>query len=226
MNRIFFFSAVILAVIAVSCGKGRKEEGASGAAPAVTIIDKGFSKYISAYTSGIISSGSTVQIVFTPEFAASVDKSRTQVLFSFNPSVKGTAEWADDLTLVFRPAKPLQPATSYTGTLDISRLGTVEERLRFFPLSFSTIEKNFTVSLNPVSADLPDGDTYTLTGVLVTSDYTDHAEVEKYLTVSAGKRAEKIIWEHDSNNNHSFTAEKIARQNEESEVKVAWNGNS
>jgi hypothetical protein len=226
MNRIIFFSAVIMAVIAVSCGQGRKDAKGSGAAPAVTIIDKGFSKYISAYTSGIISSGSTVQIVFTPEFAASIDKGKTQGLFTFNPSVKGTAEWADDLTLVFRPARPLQPATHYTGNLDISRLGTVEEQLRFFPLSFTTIEKNFTVTLNPVSADLPDGDTYTLTGVLVTSDYTDPAEVEKYLTVSAGKREEKVIWEHDSNNNHTFTVEKIARQTEESELKVAWNGNS
>lgn len=226
MNRIIFFSAVILAVIAISCGRGSREQESRGAVSAVTIIDKGFSKYISAYTSGIISSGSTVQIVFTPEFAAVIDKSRTQGLFTFNPSIRGTAEWADDLTLLFRPAKPLPPATSFEGTLDISRLGSVEERFRFFPLSFSTIEKNFTVTLNPVSADLPDGETYTLTGVLITSDYTDPAEVEKYLAVSAGKRDAKIIWEHDSNNNHTFTVEKIARQSEESELKVAWNGNA
>ncbi|MCI0522710.1 MAG: MG2 domain-containing protein, partial [Bacteroidales bacterium] len=225
MNRIIFFSAVILAVIVISCGRSQKEQESRGTVPPVTIIDKGFSKYISAYTSGIISSGSTVQIVFTPEFAASIDRNKTQGLFTFDPSIKGTTEWADDLTLLFRPAKPLQPATNYEGTLDISRLGTVEERFRFFPLSFSTIEKNFTVTLNPVSADLPDGETYTLTGVLVTSDYTDPAEVEKYLTAGAGKRDEKIVWEHDSNNNHTFTVEKIARQSEESELKVAWNGN-
>jgi len=229
MNRRLLLVTALVAVIVMSCGQGRKESGAgtTGAvSPAVTVIDKGFSKFISAYTSGIVPVTGTLQVVFTPEFAATVDRGRTQGLFSFDPSVKGEAEWADDITLLFRPSKPLAPGTSYQGTLDLSKLGKVEERFRFFPLIFRTVEKNFTVSLNPVTVDLPDGNTYTLTGTLVTSDHVDNGEVEKYITARLGKRDEKITWDHSAGNIHVFSIEKIRRAKEETELTVSWNGNS
>jgi len=143
---------VIVAASVISCGKGKKEPGASGpgaASPAVTVIDKGFSRYISAYTSGTVPANGTLQVVLTPEFAATANRSRTQGLFTFTPAVKGEAEWADSLTLVFKPAKPLAPGTAYQGTLDLSKIGDTEERFKLFPLSFRTVEKNFTVNLNP-----------------------------------------------------------------------------
>lgn len=225
MNRRLLIAAAIIAVIAISCGKSKKEAGSAVLSSAVTIIDKGFSKYISAYTTGVIPVMGTVQVVFTPEFAATVDRNRTQGLFSFTPSLKGTAEWADDITLVFKPSKPLAPSTSFRGTLDLSKLGKVEENFRFFPLIFRTVEKNFTVNLNPVTVDLPDGDTYTLTGTVVTSDHVEKAEVEKYLTARSGKRDEKISWDHSTGNMHSFSIEKIRRAKDESMLTVSWNGN-
>ncbi len=224
MNRRLLIPAALIAVIVISCGQAEKKSAPVAVSPAVTVIDKGFSKFISAYTSGIIPATGTVQVVFTPEFAATIDRSRTQGLFSFSPALKGTAEWADDITLVFKPAKLLEPSTSYQGTLDLGRLGDVEERFRFFPLLFRTVEKSFTVSLNPVTVDLPDGNTYTLTGTIVTSDHVDKAEVEKYLTARAGRRDEKITWDHASNNVHTFTINKIQRSREENTVTVSWNG--
>lgn len=224
MNRHLFSLTVIMAVIIISCGRNTHEQKNTGISPAYTVIDKGFTRYISAYTTGTIPASGTIEVVFTPEFASSVDRSRTQGLFSFSPSLKGTAEWADDMTLLFRPSKPLGSSVSYRGTLDLSKLGRVEERFRFFPLTFRTIEKNFTVTLNPITCDLPDANTYTLTGVLVTSDYIDTAEVEKYLTARTGRLDKTILWEHDNSNNHSFTIAKIAREKEETEITVAWNG--
>jgi len=226
MNRRFLLITAVIAVILISCGQGKKERGSGAVSPAVTIIDKGFSKYISAYTSGIVPVNGTLQVVFTPEFAANIDHTRTNGLFSFTPSLKGSAVWADDITLVFKPSKPLAPGTAYQGTLDMSRLGTVEERFRFFPLSFRTIEKNFTVSLNPLTVDLPDGKTYTLTGTITTSDQINNAEVEKYLAASIGKRNETIVWEHSGGNVHNFSVEKIRRAKEQSDLTVTWNGNA
>ncbi|MGI6306106.1 MAG: alpha-2-macroglobulin family protein [Bacteroidales bacterium] len=226
MNRRFLLIAVVIAVISISCGEGKKERGAAALSPAVTIIDKGFSKYISAYTSGIVPVNGTLQVVFTPEFAATIDHTRTNGLFSFTPALKGTARWADDITLIFKPSKPLAPGTAYQGTLDMKKLGSVEESFRFFPMTFRTVEKNFTVSLNPLAVDLPDGKTYTLTGTITTSDQIDNAEVEKYLVASIGKRKESIIWEHSGGNLHNFSIEKIRRAKEESDLTVTWNGNA
>ncbi|MHC1731041.1 MAG: alpha-2-macroglobulin [Bacteroidales bacterium] len=235
MNRpllqVAAFAAVVVIVAAsvISCGQGKKEPGASGpgaASPAVTVIDRGFSKYISAYTSGTVPANGTLQVVLTPEFAATANRSRTQSLFSFTPAVKGEAEWADSLTLVFKPAKPLAPGTAYQGTLDLSKLADIEERFSLFPLSFRTVEKNFTVNLNPVTVDLPDGDTYSLSGTVITADFTEDSEVEKYLTARVGKRDETIKWEHSGNNVHAFSIEKIRRAKEESTLTVSWNGNA
>ncbi|MBE0679762.1 MAG: hypothetical protein IH592_13450, partial [Bacteroidales bacterium] len=224
MNRRLLLAAAVIAVIVISCGKGKQPAGSAAVSSAVTVIDKGFSKFIAAYTTGVVPAASNIQVVFTPEFAATADRSRTQGLFSFSPAIKGTAEWADDVTLVFMPSRPLSPGTSFQGTLDISKLGQVEERFRFFPLIFRTVEKNFTVSVNPVTVDLPDGNTYTLTGTVVTSDHIDKSEVEKYLTARVGKRDEKISWDHDNRNIHAFSIEKIRRAKQESELTVAWNG--
>jgi uncharacterized protein YfaS (alpha-2-macroglobulin family) len=228
MNRRLLLVTAVAAVIVMSCGQEKKgpgsAAGSSAVSPAVTIIDRGFSKFITAYTTGTVPVTGTLQVVFTPEFAATVDRTRTQGLFSFDPSLKGTAEWADDITLVFKPSKPLAPGTAYQGTLDLSRLGDVEERFRFFPLSFRTVEKNFTVTLNPVTVDLPDGNTYTLSGTLVTSDNIDNAEVEKYLTARLGKRDEKITWDHSEGNVHAFSVEKIRRAKEVTGLTMAWNG--
>jgi uncharacterized protein YfaS (alpha-2-macroglobulin family) len=224
MNRRLLSLTVIMTVITLSCSRIAQEQKSDGVSPGVTVIDRGFSKYISAYTSGLVPARGTIQIVFTPEYAAAIDRSRTQGLFSFSPSLKGKAEWADDMTLVFIPSRPLAPATDYRGTLNLGRIGTVEERLRFFPLTFHTVEKNFTVTLNPIAGDLPDGNTYTLTGTLVTSDFTDPSEVERYITARLGRHDERIIWEHDNNNTHTFTIEKIKREKEEGELIVAWNG--
>lgn len=224
MNRRLLLVAALIAVLVISCGKGKQPAGSAAVSSAVTVIDKGFSKFIAAYTTGVVPAASTFQVVFTPEFASTIDRSRTQSLFSFSPAIKGTAEWADDVTLVFKPSKPLSPGTSFQGTLDLSKLGQVEERFRFFPLIFRTVEKNFTVTVNPVRVDPPDGNTYTLTGTVVTSDHIDKVEIEKYLTARVGRRDEKIVWDHDNKNIHTFSIEKIRRAKEESELTLAWNG--
>ena len=224
MNRILLPFAALMAVIVISCGRGTEKAAVNKVTPSVTIIDKGFSKYISAYTTGVIPANSIIEIVFTPGFAATIDRSRPQGLFTFTPSLKGTAEWADDLTLVFRPSKPLMAGAVYEVKLNLGKLGTVEERLRFFPMTFSTIEKNFTVNVNPLVSDPPSGESYTLSGTITTSDYVVPSEVEEYLSVRTAKRPEKIMWEHDNGNIHTFNVEKIKRGKEERDLSVIWNG--
>ena len=76
---------------------------------AILPVDKGFSEYISAYTSGIVPANAVVEIRFTPGFAAKTDKSSTSGLFTFDPAIKGKTEWKDDNTLVFTPSKILDP---------------------------------------------------------------------------------------------------------------------
>ena len=102
------FSIAIFLMFA-TCGRDPGSIRNKVVSQALTVIDKNFDRYIPAYTSGIIPSNGTIKVVFTKEFAALIDKSKTGNLFSFSPSLKGAAEWADDLTLVFKPSSLLKP---------------------------------------------------------------------------------------------------------------------
>ena len=73
MNRRFLLITAVIAVILISCGQGKKERGSGAVSPAVTIIDKGFSKYISAYTSGIVPVNGTLAKCMAPPAVASMN---------------------------------------------------------------------------------------------------------------------------------------------------------
>ena len=109
-------------------------------------VDKGFNEYITGYTSGIIPANSPVEIRFTPEFAARANRKTPMGLFVFEPAVKGKAEWTDEVTLVFRPAKPLDSGIKYTGKLNLGKLAEVTDRLNIFPIRIQTVKKDFMVT--------------------------------------------------------------------------------
>ncbi len=224
MKPIRLFLSLVLILGTTTCVRDTKELPVRVINEALTVLDQGFSNYISAYTSGIISSSSIIEVVFTKEFAAIADRSRTSSLFSFSPSLKGTAEWIDDITLVFRPSEPMKPGISYRGKLNLGRLGAREEKLTSFPLYVRTIDKNFTVRLDPVKCQLPDGALYTVKGTVTTSDFISPDEVEKYVTAREGRHDEIIRWEHNNSNTHSFYIEDLERSKENRNLTVSWNG--
>ena len=218
----------VLILFSVSCNrKGSSDRKAD----AITIYsemppDAGFAEYIGSYTSGVIPSNSNIVIHLEPGFAATLDKSKASNLFSFNPSIRGTTEWADEFTIVFKPAKPLNPGTIYSGTFNLGRLVDVPDRLKVFPFRIETLKRDFRVSVTGLEADLPGGKSYTLRGEIITSDFMPGSEVEPLLTVTAGRRAVALTWEHpESGNTHLFTARGIARQSEDQTVTISWDGN-
>jgi len=97
MKAAKLISFFIVAVMFTSCGTGEKKPvrlmmNRQETVPVNMPLDKGFSEYISAYTSGIIPANSAIEIRFTPEFAAKIDKSASG-LFEFEPLIKGKTEW-------------------------------------------------------------------------------------------------------------------------------------
>ena len=167
-------SFLLFLVLLMSCNSGdnkslKSKDTSLEPVPLNIPIDKGFSEYISGYTSGIIPAKSSIEIRFTPEFAAKADKSATG-LFVFEPSVKGKTEWKDETTLVFTPSRPLEPGKTYTGGLNLKKLSEVKERLQIFPLRIQTLKKDFRVTTGVLESS-DDAKSYLLHGELVTSDY-------------------------------------------------------
>ncbi|MDZ7633188.1 MAG: hypothetical protein U5L72_01575 [Bacteroidales bacterium] len=141
MKKPILILLAAMAVLLNFCTRDSGKKGDTSPAEAATTYtelppDPGFGLYIASYTSGVIPANGNIEISLTPEFAAQASKERPGNLFSFEPSIKGTAEWADDYTIIYKPAKALNPGTTYRGSLNLGRLGTVPEKLAELPVPF------------------------------------------------------------------------------------------
>ncbi len=186
-------------------------------------VDKGFSEYITGYTSGIISVNSVFEVKFTPEFAAGANRKTPPGLFIFEPAVKGKAEWTDNVTLAFKPARPLNPGTLYAVKLNLAKLAEVKEHLGTFTVRIKTIKKDFVVSIGALESS-DDGRKYTLHGDLVASDYIASSEAEAFLQAKTGRRKLEIAWDHSDILVHRFSVVNIERTEKAGKVEISWNG--
>jgi len=77
-------------------------------------VNPAFRQYVQAFTSGVISSHSTIKIRLTSDFVDSVlfNQPVEDKLFDFSPSLKGKTYWIDRHTLEFRPDEAI-PANEF-----------------------------------------------------------------------------------------------------------------
>jgi alpha-2-macroglobulin len=233
MKAVKLFFLFLIVLFAASCGP-RANEGPKQTTPepkeavqSYIPLDKGFSEYIAGYTSGIIPVNATIEIRFTSEFASKTDKRKLSGLFEFEPGIKGKAEWTDDITLVFRPSRALEPGKIYSGGLNLFKLGDPKERLRVFPLRLQTLKKDFVVSAQGLQCSSVEGVSYDLHGELVASDFIEASEVEDYVSAKLNKTNIKLKWDHSSSDNiHKFTAANIERTDKLQVLTLKWDGSS
>jgi uncharacterized protein YfaS (alpha-2-macroglobulin family) len=231
MKSLKSFLLLLIAVAVTSCGP--KEKGVIKQAiekvqekPATLLpLDKGFSQYIAGYTSGIIPANSVIEIRFTPEFAARAKK-ETADIFNFNPAIKGKTEWTDETTLVFTPAKLLDPGKTFSGEVNLFRLGSVEERLKVFPIRIQTLRKDFSVSAGTLECADASANAYVLNGQITASDFIEPAEVETFLEATIDRKKMAVTWDHSDNLVHKFSISNIIRTNNQQELTIAWDGAS
>ncbi|MBA4322603.1 MAG: hypothetical protein C0408_07285, partial [Odoribacter sp.] len=221
---------LIVGLFFVSCGTKDNKAPKTTAVlkepvPVYVPLDKGFSEYIAGYTSGIIPVNSVIEIRFTPEFALKADKGNLSGLFEFEPAIKGKAEWTDDITLVFRPSRTLEPGKVYSGGLNLFKFSDPKERLRVFPLRLQTLKKDFQVKVQGLECSSPEASAYDLHGELVASDFIGSSEVESYISAKLNNRSIKITWDHSSADNiHKFNVSKIERTEKQQELVLKWDG--
>jgi hypothetical protein len=231
MKAAKLISFILVSLILTSCGS-RDNKSASQlkgqdveAVPVNIPLDKGFSEYISGYTSGIIPANSAIEIRFTPEFASKANKSASG-LFVFEPSIKGKTEWKDETTLVFTPSRLLDPGKIYSGGLNLNKLSDVKERLRVFPLRIQTLKKDFRVTTGALECPNADGNSYILHGQIVASDFIEPAEAESYFSAKLGRKKMEVTWDHSVNLIHKFTITGIERTDKSQDLTLTWDGYS
>jgi uncharacterized protein YfaS (alpha-2-macroglobulin family) len=227
LSRLFL--PLLITILITSCGKTEKQpvklalKKSKDLSEIIVPIDKGFSEYITGYTSGIVSVNSPVEIKFTPEFAAKANKQTPAGVFMFEPVIRGKTEWTDDVTLTFRPAKTLDPGTVYTGRLNLDRFIEVKESLKTFPIRFQTVRKDFIVTTGELESS-EEGNKYTLHGQITASDYIASDEVEAYLQAKLGRKKMVVMWDHSNILIHKFSVLDIYRSGKSQKLELSWDG--
>jgi hypothetical protein len=164
-------------------------------------VSSAYREYVQAFTSGVISTHSTIKVRLTEDFidTAATDSVFSEELFSFSPSVKGKTRWLDARTVEFRPDEPLPQDKRYHAEFFLSKAIRVPDSLAVMEFSFQTMKQAIEVTtgnLKPVVNS--DFSTEQLTGMLVTADVASDIEVEKVVESSQDGHSLTLLWSHDT----------------------------
>ena len=189
-------------------------------------VDPAFSKFIDAYTTGIVSKTSAVRIQLATDANTThaVGEAVKEDLFDLSPSVKGKAFWLDARTIEFKPDAWLQPNQLYTVKFKLGKVTKVPEKFEDFKFSMQTVKPSFKVNNDGLRSNGVKNK-MTLGGDLETADVEKGADVEKLLLASQNGKSLKLNWQHnDATKTHTYTIDNIERATAVTNVEIRWDG--
>lgn len=193
--------------------------------PKLINVDAAYSKYIDAYTSGVVSKKNTVRIQLAADASTThtVNETIAEKLFTFNPAVEGKAYWVDARTIEFKPDKDLQPGQLYEADFKLSSVTKVPTQYSHFKFNIEIVKPSFEVVDHGLKSN--NKNTMTYSGVINTADVETSANVEKLLTASFNNNNLKIVWQHnEAAKSHQFVINDIKRGNAAQILSLQWNG--
>ena len=178
-------------------------------------INPEFANYISAFTTGYISSNSSIKIKLSNELNTPTELN-TEIkdkLISFSPEIEGTLIWKDAQNLEFKPKARLTPGQKYKATFHLNNLIEVKKELKEFDFSFEVIQQSVQFNPNELkSYNSNDFNFYSLSGSIGSADYIDSKEIEKTLSAKLNNKNINIKWVHnEKGTSHQFLIDSIER---------------
>ena len=174
MNKIITTIAAI--VLLVSCSKGKTDIYK-------IYTDPGFSTYINAFTSGVVSSESSIKVILIEPYPeAKAGEPLNRELFSFEPGIEGEAYWLDNQTIEYRPKSPLISGKSYKVDFRLSKLLNVPDKYENLEFGFTVLKQRLSVSFEGMKATNEDFSEQKLFGKVKTSDLVDPLLLQKTVT--------------------------------------------
>ena len=191
-------------------------------------VNPAFREFVQAFTSGTVSTRTTIKIRLTEDVAdsASVGKKADESLFTIRPGIKGSATWIDARTIAFRPDEPLPQDKVYTVDFALSKVMTVPDSLKLLKFQFRTMKQVIQAEvINHTAVSNSDLSREFLTGILYSADEAEDAAMEQALTATQDGRALPVTWTHDHKKNESrFRLDSIRREKSPGTVRIKWNG--
>ncbi len=189
-------------------------------------IDPAFSGYISAFTSGVVSNSTTIQIRLAESHPdAKINTRIENDLFDLSPNVEGDAVWLDDRTIEFRPNEKLSSGKLYEVEFYLSKLVDVPEKLKTLVFQLQVMKQSMQVGFNGMEAYDTDLKWQMMKGTVSTYDVAAADEVENAVKAYQNGKLLSLIWEHEGGGKmHRFTIDSVRRTEDRGEVILQWNG--
>ncbi|HMK03082.1 MAG TPA: MG2 domain-containing protein, partial [Ferruginibacter sp.] len=189
-------------------------------------VDPAFSKYIDAYTTGVVSKTSAVRIQLSADANTThaVGEEVKESLFSFSPSVKGKAFWMDARTIEFKPEQHLKSDQLYEVSFKLGKVTKVPDKFSGFKFSIKTVKPSFKISDDGLRSS-GTKNKMSFSGNIETADVENGTQIEKLLTITQNNKPLKITWQHnDATKTHRYSIENIERLKSVSNMIVLWDG--
>ena len=207
--------------------------------PALVTVDPAFSKYISGYSSGMVSRHHPIKLELATEMPSNnlassgttgtnlPDSNLLKNCFSFFPAIKGHAVFTSARNIEFIPSEPLKEQTLYTANFKLSRLREVDPKCRSFKFQFSTYAQNLFVEVGAAThLDAFNIEWQQISGTVKISDKEDTLKLYKTITASQDGKKLHICWQQYDDNNYEFTIDSIQRKTSAEKVEISWSGNA
>lgn len=213
-----FSGIAIAAVISIlcSCSQGRQEKQITPS-PEYAVLVK-------AYTGGSVNSGTPVRI----EFNASVPgveagDEADAALFSFSPSLKGSARWASADVLEFIP-DGYRPGTTYRASLRLDRIPELNASGKFeFSFHAAAKEAYLHTGYAMIPASAPE--TATIRGHIDFSEEISLEDASKMLSCKyEGKDIQLQLEKAGDGFSFAFTASGLERGQRDRTAVISFNG--
>jgi alpha-2-macroglobulin len=222
------FSAVFLLVIMAAALSCQLFTGCKSKKKEITQADPGFIPYISAYTTGILSSVSNIRIRLSepsPAFAGE-NKPAAEKLFDFSPSVEGQTIWIDKQTVEFRPSTPMIQDQVYDAKFFLGKVRQVDSKFEVFEFGFSIMKQAFeVVQEGLIVENSAKPEIYTYEGKLNTADVLDPGKLKDILSAEYKGKEVDISWINDPEGHHfTFRISNILRDDHSNILRLAWSG--
>ncbi|MFO8066336.1 MAG: hypothetical protein R6U11_02020, partial [Bacteroidales bacterium] len=217
--------AIIIAVIFFIYGPSRFSPASLPPPP-----DPAFSKYISAFSTGVMPTDQkiVVQLAFEYIDSTKINTLIEQDIFRIKPGIDGNAYWKDRRTIEFRPDEKLPHDKKFSVDFYLSKLLDVPSEYKTFSFGFVTMKQAAELSLNNIEAYYKNNQPLLrIKGKVNTADAADPEEVSKILSLKSLPEHGKVDWQHNNNmREHNFTINDIKRESNAFSIELSWNADN
>lgn len=196
-NLIIPLVYILLCLFSTACSDKQKED---------------FSKYISAYTDGIVRSSSPIQIqlAIKPDKDFQAGTTLPAKILQVSPEIKGDLSLKDGEMVEFIPAEPLKNGQEYQVKFDLGALCSVPEKYKEFTFRFKVIELGLKFKEGDLWVQERNDSILMYQAEVFSSDYIAPDVIEKKISATLDGNNMPLTWTHD-NNIHRFTVKDLRK---------------